>query len=246
MTVRSPVGYGSVASKELPAPTDGPAIPLSDRDALRLLFLLALSNRIGLRPVRRVMRIWGRLLISHRSFLLHNLLDDHGLGCRGDFNGLDCADARCFGASDFYRWVRGRRGPFRAEHDEQIDQDDVNYGAGIQRGDAAGELIARRNGGTGRRRQERDETSRNRLWFRPRQRLIRERFDQGRQSLRCGLLRHPGQLGCLPPRVEVEPRQRRQDTEQHSIFFLADMRKEKGVELRPRRQNRRRIFHTDH
>jgi hypothetical protein len=123
---------------------------------------------------------------------------------------VDCAGG--LGAIDFYRWVSGRRGPLRAKHashNEQIDQDDVNYGAGIQHGDAAGELIARRNRRTGRRRQQLDETSRNRLRFRPRRRLIWECFDQGRQSLPGGLLRHPGQLGCLPPGVEVEPRQRR-------------------------------------
>ena len=60
----------SVASKERPAPRDGPAILLSDRDALRLLFLLALSNLIGLRLVGRVIGIWRRLLVGHRSFLL--------------------------------------------------------------------------------------------------------------------------------------------------------------------------------
>jgi hypothetical protein len=51
------VARWSVALKEPPAPRDGPAILLSDRDALRLLFLLALSNLIGLRLVGRVVRI---------------------------------------------------------------------------------------------------------------------------------------------------------------------------------------------
>lgn len=83
-----PGGAMSVASKERPAPWDGPAILLSDQDALGLLlFLPALSHLIGLRLVGRVIRIWRRLLVGHRSFPLHKLADDHGLDRCGDSTG---------------------------------------------------------------------------------------------------------------------------------------------------------------
>ena len=237
----------SVASKERPAPWDGPAILLSDQDALGLLlFLPALSHLIGLRLVGRVIRIWRRLLVGHRSFPLHKLADDHGLDRCGDFDGSDCADARCLGASDFYRWASGRRGPFRTEHDEQINQDDANYGAVIQHGDAAGELIARPNRGTGRRRQQRDETS-----SKPSQVPAASAADsvalRSRTSIsawRFAAASGPVRLSPAKGRGQAAPAQT--GAEQHSIFFLADMRKQKGVELRLRRQNRRRIFHADH
>jgi hypothetical protein len=42
---------------------------------------------------------------------------------------------------------------------------------------------------------------------------------------------HAGQTSRLLPGVEVQPRQRRDDTEQHSIFLLTDWREQKVVKL---------------